>query len=179
MSERQQPQRRSRAPQTPVNGQIRARRVRLIDENDEQVGIVSREEALRRATAKDLDLVCVAPTADPPVCRLMQWSKYRLRQQQKERDQRKAARTRSAKEVKFRPAIADHDYEVKLKHVRRFVEEGHRVQVVVQMRGRQNAHPELAVRLMERVGEDVTDIANATTPNRAGNTVTISITPRA
>lgn len=164
------------ADNTPVNGSIRAREVRVIDENEEQLGVMNTQEALRLAESKNLDLVCVAPQAKPPVCRIMQWSKYRFRQQKKEKEQRKQQREQVSKDIRFSPVIADHDYQVKVKQIRGWLEAGHRVRAVVRMSGRQQAHPELAITLCERVIEDVRDVGQSTPPSHQGRDVAINLT---
>jgi translation initiation factor IF-3 len=140
-----------------VNRQIRIPEVRLIDEKGEQVGVVSRDEALSRAESAGLDLVEVAPTARPPVCRIMDFGKFKYTQRKKERGSHRASS--QLKELRVRPAIDKHDLEYRLEAGRRFLEAGHKVQVVCIFRGRQMAHPEHGYEVMRKVAETLGDIS--------------------
>jgi translation initiation factor IF-3 len=134
-----------------INDQIRISPIRLIDAEGEQVGIVSLDEARDRASEAGLDLVEVAPDARPPVCRLMDYGKYKYEEARKAREARKKQHTIQVKEVKYRPGIEEHDYEFKTRHVRRFLEDGDKVKVTMMFRGRQLSHPELGLEVLERV----------------------------
>ena len=126
-----------------VNEKIRAREVRLIDSNGEQLGVKSRQEALEIAQKRNLDLVLVAPNAKPPVCRIMDYGKYRYEQQKKEKEARKKQKVINIKEVRFTPGIGDHDFETKLKNARKFLEKGDKLKASVRFRGRAITHKEL------------------------------------
>ncbi len=116
-------------------------------------------KALELAQEQGLDLVLVGPNADPPVARILDYSKWRYEQQLAEKEARKKARRTEVKSIKFRVKIDDHDYKTKLGHIRRFLEEGHKVKVTIMFRGREMSHPELGQRLLERVAEDLKDLA--------------------
>jgi translation initiation factor IF-3 len=161
-----------------VNDQIRISPVRLIGGDGEQVGIVSLDEAKQRAEDAGLDLVEVAPEARPPVCKLMDYGKYRYEEQRKAREARKKQHTVSIKEVKYRPGIEDHDYDFKTRHVRRFLEDGDKVKVTMMFRGRQLSHPELGLEVLERVAAAVEDLGKVESqPTREGRTMSMVIVP--
>jgi translation initiation factor IF-3 len=144
---------------TRINENIGARQVRLIGADGEQIGIVSRDDALARAREADLDLVEVAPQADPPVARLLDYSKYKYEQEQKAKAARKHQQQVNVREIKLRPKIADHDYETKKGHVERFLRHKDKVKVTIMFRGREQAHPERGRALLNRLYEDLTEIA--------------------
>jgi len=133
--------------------------VRLIDENKKQIGIVPIEKALLLAEDKGLDLVEVAPNANPPVCRIMDYGKYLYELQKKAQEAKKHQKQIQIKEIKFRPKISQHDYDFKLRHIREFLEEGNKVKVTVMLRGRERAKPQLAHDFIKRVVEDTKDLA--------------------
>ncbi len=161
-----------------VNDQIRISPIRLIGADGEQVGIVALDEARQRAEEAELDLVEVAPEARPPVCKLMDYGKYRYEEQRKAREARKKQHTVSIKEVKYRPGIEDHDYEFKTRHVRRFLDDGDKVKVTMMFRGRQMSHPELGLEVLERVAAAVEDIGKVESqPTREGRTMSMVIVP--
>ena len=145
-------------PQIRINEAIRAPRVRLVDDDGSQIGIKTRDEALEYAHGKDLDLVEVAPSADPPVCRIMDYGKYRYEQEQKAKTARKHQTQINVKEIKFRPKIGVHDYETKKGHVMRFLRDRAKVKVTIMFRGREATHPERGRDLLMRLAEDVKDI---------------------
>jgi translation initiation factor IF-3 len=130
----------------------------MIDENKEQVGIVDIKEALARAKEMDLDLVEVAPKANPPVCRVMDYGKYLYDMHKKAQEAKKHQKQIQVKEIKFRPKISGHDYDFKMRHVQRFLKEGNKVKITVMLRGREKAKPELAHNIIDRVLEDVKDL---------------------
>jgi len=142
-----------------VNETIRAREVRLIDANGDQLGVKSRAEALELAQKRNLDLVLVAPGAKPPVCRIMDYGKYRYEQQKKEKEARKKQRVINVKEVRFSPSIGDHDFNTKLRNARKFLEKGDKVKASVRFRGRAITHKDLGREVLERLAEEVNDIA--------------------
>ena len=145
-------------PQIRINEAIRAPRVRLVDDDGSQIGIKTRDEALEYAHGKDLDLVEVAAGADPPVCRVMDYGKYRYEQEQKAKTARKHQTQINVKEIKFRPKIGVHDYETKKGHVMRFLRDRAKVKVTIMFRGREATHPERGRDLLMRLAEDVKDI---------------------
>jgi len=145
-------------PQTRINEAIRAPRLRVVDEKGEQLGIKTREEALSLAADRDLDLVEVAATADPPVTRIMDYGKYRYEQEQKAKLARKHQTQINVKEIKFRPKIGVHDYETKKGHVIRFLKDRAKVKVTIMFRGREATHPERGRDLLMRLAEDVQDL---------------------
>ena len=144
--------------QTRINEDIRVPRVRLIDDDGSQLGIKPTKEALAHAYSKELDLVEVAAQADPPVAKVMDYSKYRYEQEQKEKLARKHQSQIHVKEIKFRPKISIHDYETKKGHVVRFLNQRAKVKVTIMFRGRENLHPERGRDLLMRLYEDVKEI---------------------
>ncbi len=133
---------------------IYAKEIRVIDDEKKQVGILSVPEALNLARQKGLDLVEIAPEANPPVCRIMDYGKFLYDQHKKEHEAKKHQKQAQLKEIKFRPKISIHDYNFKMKHVRRFLEEGNKVKITIMIRGRERSKPELAQQLMDRILED-------------------------
>jgi translation initiation factor IF-3 len=161
-----------------VNEQIRISPIRLIDEAGAQVGIVSLDEARQRAEEKSLDLVEVAPEARPPVVRMMDYGKFKYEEARAARDARKKQHTIQVKEVKFRPGIEEHDYDFKMRHARRFLEEGNKVKLTMMFRGRQVTHPELGLKVLERVAGDLQDIAKVEAhPSFEGRQMSMVIAP--
>ncbi|PAV30417.1 translation initiation factor IF-3 [Virgibacillus profundi] len=161
-----------------VNEKIRAREVRLIDSNGDQLGVKSRQEALEIAQTRNLDLVLVAPNAKPPVCRIMDFGKYRFEQQKKEKEARKKQKVINVKEVRFTPGIGDHDYETKLKNAKKFLEKGDKVKAAVRFRGRAITHKELGRNVLDRMAEDVKDVATVETkPKMEGRNMFMMLAP--
>ncbi|MFZ4808140.1 MAG: translation initiation factor IF-3 [Hyphomicrobiaceae bacterium] len=149
-----------REPTGPrINDQIRSREVRLIDETGQNVGVVSRFDALERATAAGLDLVEISPDAEPPVCKILDFGKFKYQEQKKAAEARKKQKIVEIKEIKMRPNIDDHDYDVKMRAIKRFFEEGDKVKVTLRFRGREMAHTELGMDLLRRVKADLTEIS--------------------
>jgi translation initiation factor IF-3 len=144
---------------TRINERIRVPEVRLIDETGQQVGVMRTDEALRYAQQKDLDLVEVAPEARPPVCRVLDYSKYKYEQAQKQKAARKHQQQINVREIKFRPKIAEHDYATKKGHVERFLRHKDKVKVTIMFRGREVTHPERGVMILDRLAEDLEDLA--------------------
>lgn len=142
-----------------VNEGIRIKEVRVIGENGEQVGVLAASEALRMAREKGLDLVEVAPKAAPPVCRIMDFSKYKYEQEKKERLARKKQKVIRIKEVKIKPNIEENDYQVKLRNLKRFLERGDKAKVTLMFRGREMAHTDIGINLMNRLMKDLSGIA--------------------
>jgi translation initiation factor IF-3 len=145
-------------PRTRVNETIRVPQVRLIDDDGSQIGVKARDEALEYAWAKNLDLVEVAPDANPPVCRVMDYGKYRYDQEQKQKLARKHQSTITIKEIKLRPKIDPHDYATKKGHVVRFLRQRDKVKVTIMFRGREMSHPERGRALLERLAVDVSEL---------------------
>lgn len=142
-----------------INEEIRAREVRVIGSEGEQLGIMSGRDAQQLAYEKHLDLVEIAPTAKPPVCRIMDYGKYRYEQQKREKESRKKQKTFDIKEVKLRPGIEEHDFNVKYKNAVRFLEDGDKVKVTIMFRGRELSHPELGEVLLNKMAEQLKDAA--------------------
>ena len=164
--------------ETRVNERIRVPEVRLIGPGGEQVGIVRIEDALRVAADADLDLVEVAPNARPPVCKIMDYGKFKYETAQKARESRKNQQQTVVKEQKLRPKIDDHDYETKKGHVVRFLEAGSKVKVTIMFRGREQSRPELGYRLLQRLGADVADYGFVeTSAKQDGRNMTMVLAP--
>jgi translation initiation factor IF-3 len=164
--------------ETRVNERIRVPEVRLIGPGGEQVGIVRIEDALRVAVDADLDLVEVAPDAKPPVCKIMDYGKYKYEAAQKARESRKNQQQTVVKEQKLRPKIDPHDYETKKGHVIRFLEAGSKVKVTIMFRGREQSRPELGYRLLQRLGADVADYGFVeTSAKQDGRNMTMVLAP--
>jgi translation initiation factor IF-3 len=144
---------------TRTNDRIRVPEVRLIDETGQQVGVMKTDEALRYAQQRDLDLVEVAPEARPPVCRVLDYSKYKYEQAQKQKAARKHQQQINVREIKFRPKIAEHDYATKKGHVERFLRHKDKVKVTIMFRGREVTHPERGVMILDRLAEDLGELA--------------------
>lgn len=142
-----------------INEEIRAREVRVIGSDGEQLGIMSGREAQQLAYEKHLDLVEIAPTAKPPVCRIMDYGKYRYEQQKREKESRKKQKTFDIKEVKLRPGIEEHDFNVKFKNAVRFLEDGDKVKVTIMLRGRELSHPELGEVLLNKMAAQLKEMA--------------------
>lgn len=142
-----------------INEEIRAREVRVIGSDGEQLGIMSGREAQQLAYGKHLDLVEIAPTAKPPVCRIMDYGKYRYEQQKREKESRKKQKTFDIKEVKLRPGIEEHDFNVKFKNAVRFLEDGDKVKVTIMFRGRELSHPELGEVLLNKMAAQLKEMA--------------------
>ena len=140
-----------------INDQITAREVRLIDDNGDQLGITPLAEAIAAAVAKEMDLVEISPDAEPPVCKIMDYGKHLFELKQKQKESRKKARQIQVKEIKFRPGTDIGDYQVKLKNLIRFLEDGDKAKVTVRFRGREMAHQELGRDLLQRIEADLAD----------------------
>jgi translation initiation factor IF-3 len=138
---------------------IQARELRVIDDEKNQLGILPFQEALALARDKGLDLVEIAPTAQPPVCRIMDYGKYLYELHKKEHEAKKHQKQIQIKEIKFRPKISIHDYEFKIKHVKRFIEEGNKVKITIMLRGREKSKPELGFQVLDRVLAEMRDLA--------------------
>ena len=144
---------------TRINERIRVPEVRLIGEDGQQIGVLSTPDALRYAQDRDLDLVEVAPDARPPVCRVLDYSKYKYEQAQKLKQARKHQQQITVREIKFRPKIAQHDYDTKKGHVERFLRHKDKVKITIMFRGREGTHPERGVAILDRLAEELSELA--------------------
>ena len=161
-----------------INDRIRVPEVRLVGPAGEQVGIVRIEDALRLAVEADLDLVEVAPMAKPPVCKLMDFGKFKYEAALKERESRKNQTHTVIKEMKLRPKIDQHDYETKKGHVERFLKAGDKVKITIMFRGREQSRPELGLRLLAKLAEDVTELGFVeATPKQDGRNMIMVLAP--
>lgn len=164
--------------QTRINERIRVPEVRLIGEDGNQVGVVPRDEALRYAQSRDLDLVEVAADARPPVCRVLDYSKYKYEQEQKAKAARKHQKQVTVREIKLRPKIAENDYSTKKGHVERFLRHQDRVKITIMFRGRETTHPERGERLLMRLADDVAELGTIEQrPNLDGRNMTMLLAP--
>jgi len=141
-----------------VNEKIMARDVRVIDENGEMKGVMPVYKALKLAEEAGLDLVEVSPTAEPPVCKILDYGKYKYEQQKKAAEARKNQKVVELKEIKVRPGIEEHDYDVKMRNARRFLESGDKVKVTMRFKGREMSHQHIGMDLLKRMREDLSDI---------------------
>jgi translation initiation factor IF-3 len=163
---------------TRINDRIRVPQVRLIDETGAQLGVMDTNDALKVAQGKDLDLVEVAPEAKPPVCRILDYSKYKYEQAQKVKQAKKHQQQINVREIKFRPKIAAHDYATKKGHVERFLKAKDKVKVTIMFRGREVTHPERGVALLDRLAEELAELAIVEQrPNLDGRNMTMVLGP--
>jgi translation initiation factor IF-3 len=162
-----------------INEEISVLRVRLVDERGGMVGVVGRNEALTMAADAGLDLVEIAPGADPPVCKILDYGKYKYEEQKKKNEARKKQKIIEVKEIKLRPSIDDHDYQVKMRSMNKFIEEGDKVKVTMRFRGRELAHQELGMNVLMRVKDDLDGIAKVEqTPRMEGRQMTMVVSPK-
>ena len=146
--------------------------MRVIDDNGEQLGIMPPQQALVIAKQKDLDLVEVSPTASPPVCRILDFGRYQYQEQKRAREAKKHQKTTELKEIKFRPKVDEHDYQFKKKHIERFLGDGDKVKATIFFRGREMAHPEIGRRILQRLIDELGELATLeTVPRMEGNTM--------
>ena len=161
-----------------VNERIRAREVRLIDPDGKQLGVKALPDALSFARQLDLDLVEVAPDANPPVCRIMDYNRFKYETAQKAKESRKKATNTSIKEMKYRPKIGTGDFLTKTRQVARFLEEGHKVKVTIMFRGREVSHPELGMKILEDLAEEVSAVAKVeAAPKLDGRNMVMVLAP--
>jgi translation initiation factor IF-3 len=164
--------------ETRINERIRVPQVRLIGEDGNQIGVIDTPKALRYAQERDLDLVEVAPEARPPVCRVLDYSKYKYEQEQKAKAARRHQKQVNVREIKLRPKIADNDYETKKNHVVRFLRGDDRVKVTIMFRGREQTHPERGEMLLDRLAEDVAELGTVEqAPQQDGRNMTMLLAP--
>ncbi len=162
-----------------INHRIRIPEVRVIGADNEAIGIVSTQEALRMAEEKGLDLVEISPRAFPPVCKIMDYGKYKYEEAKKKQQAKKRASTVETKEIKFRPKTEEHDLAFKVKHIRRFMLDGNKVRLVVVFRGREITHPQTGANMLNRVVEATADIATVeATPNMEGRRMLMVVAPK-
>lgn len=166
-------------PREPrINDRIRITPIRLIDADGEQAGIIPVKEALDRAKEANLDLVEVSGNSKPPVCRIMDYGRYKYEASKKQKDARKKQHSTEIKEMRFRPKVETHDYEFKTKHIREFLEDGNKVKIFVMFRGREMAHTEFGRNLLERVVKDMAELATVETyPKQEGRRMNMVLAP--
>ena len=162
-----------------MNQDIRAPRILLIDQNGEKQGVMPTSSAMEAAEEAGLDLVEIVPNAEPPVCKIMDYGKFRFQEQKKKAEARKRQKVVELKEIKLRPNIDTHDYEVKTKAMHRFFGEGDKVKVTLRFRGREMAHPELGMKLLQKVQEDFDEIAKVEySPRMEGRQMIMILAPK-
>jgi translation initiation factor IF-3 len=162
-----------------VNSEIRVPQVRLIDSKGNQVGVVPTREAMQMAYEVGLDLVEVAPLAEPPVCKILDIGKFKYEEQKKKNEARKKQRVIEVKEIKMRPSIDEHDYQTKMKAMRRFLEEGDKVKVTIRFRGREMVHQDLGLKVLDRVREELEPVSKPEQfPRLEGRQMVMVIAPR-
>jgi translation initiation factor IF-3 len=162
-----------------INHRIEARDVRLIGAEGENVGVVPIRQALMMAEEANLDLVEISPDAKPPVCKILDYGKFKFQEQKKAAEARKKQKVIEIKEIKMRPMIDDHDYDVKMRAIRRFFEEGDKVKITLRFRGREMAHQELGQQLLDRVRKDTGEIAKVESePRFEGRQIVMVLAPR-
>ncbi len=153
--------------------------IRVVGADGEMVGVVSVEEAIEMAYEVGLDLVEVSPNADPPVCKILDYGKFKYEKQKKQHEARKKQKTIDVKEIKMRPSIDVHDYEVKMRNARRFLDDGDKVKITIRFRGREMAHQELGMKVLDRVREELDDLTKVEQfPKLEGRMMTMVIAPK-
>src|SRR5690349_16368872 len=171
--------RRPQGDRLRINHRIRVPEVRVIGDDGEQLGVMTTQEALRIAEERGVDLVEISPRAFPPVCRVMDYGKYKYEQAKKKQQARKHASTVEIKEIKFRPKTEEHDMDFKVKHVRRFLEEGNKVRLVIVFRGREITHPQTGANVLNRVVDATQDICTVeVNPNMEGRRMVMILAPK-
>jgi translation initiation factor IF-3 len=162
-----------------INQEIRSRDVQLIDDTGANRGVTPTQEAIALAQAAGLDLVEISPNTTPPICKILDYGKYKYQAQKKAAEARKKQKTVEVKEIKLRPGIDTHDYDVKMRSMRRFFEEGDKVKVTLRFRGREMAHQDLGYKLLDRVKEDTATIAKVElSPMSEGRQIVMILAPR-
>ena len=163
-----------------INREIRAAEVRVIDADGKQAGVLPIKEAIRLAEEQGLDLVEVAPGASPPVCRVMNYGKYKYQQNKRSQEAKKHQTVIHVKEVKVRPRTEDHDFQFKVRHIKRFIEEGNKVKISLLFRGREIAHPEFGREMLTRIQEEIKDLAVVEQlPRMEGRIMVMILSPKA
>ncbi len=162
-----------------INERIRFPKIRVIDSDGSQLGIITPQEALQVAIEKELDLVLVSDKADPPVCRIMDYGKYKFEQEKKAREARKKQHTADVKEVKMRYKIEEHDYQVRINQAKRFLEAGDKVKATITFRGREIQHSDLAEELLQRMSQDLQEVAEIQqAPKKEGRNMMMLLSPK-
>ena len=162
-----------------INEQIRDREIRLVDSDGSQLGVMPLQKARELAEQRNLDLVKIAPQATPPVCKIIDYGKFRVEQSKREKEQRKNQRTVEIKEVRLSLNIDTHDFETKRNHAVRFIGEGNKVKASIRFRGREMGHPELGQEIMRRFAESMADVANVEKPAKLeGRTMLMFLAPK-
>jgi translation initiation factor IF-3 len=162
-----------------VNKEIHAKELRLIGPDGKQLGIMSSREALKKAEEIGLDLVEIAPTANPPVCRIMDYGKYKYEQAKKRHAARQHQKTMQVKEIKVRPHIDEHDLEFKIRNIKKFLQAGNRTKITIMFRGREMAYPEMGKSTLEKIAMEVTDMGNIEHPPRMeGKNMILVLVPK-
>ncbi len=162
-----------------INREITAARVRLIGVEGEQLGVLSFMEAIAAAEEAELDLVEIAPQADPPVCRIMDYGKFRFQESKRQHDAKRRQKQTQVKEIKFRPRTDDADYQIKLRNILRFIEDGDRAKITLRFRGREMSHPELGMEVLNRVEKDLTEVGVVEQrPRMEGRQMVMIVAPR-
>ncbi|NLZ11056.1 MAG: translation initiation factor IF-3 [Alcaligenaceae bacterium] len=162
-----------------INGEIRVPEVRLIGVDGEQLGIVKIADALQLSEEHEVDLVEIAPNAEPPVCRLMDYGKFKYQEQKRLAEAKSKQKVIQVKEVKFRPGTDEGDYQVKLRNLKRFIEDGDKAKVTLRFRGREMAHQELGMRVLERIRDDLTEMCQVEAmPKLEGRQMVMVLAPR-
>ena len=162
-----------------MNYAIQAQKIRLVDENGEMVGVVARQKGLEMAAAAGLDLVEISPNAEPPVCKILDYGKFKFEAQKKKAEAKKKQKVVEIKEIKLRPGIDDNDYNVKLKSMQRFIGEGNKVKITMRFRGREMSHQEIGEEVLTRVKTDMGDIAKVEQQAKVeGRQITLVLAPK-
>ncbi|MGY8998384.1 MAG: translation initiation factor IF-3 [Rhodospirillales bacterium] len=162
-----------------INEDINSENVRLVLADGEMAGVVSKEEAIERAYEAGMDLVTISPNADPPVCKILDYGKFRYEAQKKKNEAKKKQNVTVVKEIKIRPGIETHDYQVKLRAMNKFIGEGDKVKVTLRFRGREMAHQDLGGKILDRVREDMDGVAKVEQfPKMEGRQITMVISPK-
>jgi len=162
-----------------VNEQISIPEVRVVDADGEMVGVISTQEGIEMAAEVGLDLVEVSPNADPPVCKILDYGKYKYEAQKKANEARKKQKVILIKEIKMRPGIDEHDYQVKMRNVRRFIDDGDKVKMTIRFRGREMAHQNLGMDVLHRVRDEMLELAKVEQfPRSEGRMMTMVLTPK-
>ena len=162
-----------------VNERIFAKTLRVIGPKGEQLGVFPREIALKKSEEFDLDLVEVAPHASPPVCRIIDFAKFKYEQQKREREVKKHSKQAQMKEVRISPRIGDHDYDVKMKHVKEFLEKRHKVRVRMWFRGREISHKDIGMRVIDKLLKDIVKVGRVDRePHMLGKTMVLILSPK-
>lgn len=162
-----------------INERLRFPKIRVIDTNGDQLGIMTPQEALRMAEQKELDLVLVSDKADPPVCRIMDYGKFKFEQEKKAREAKKKQHTAEVKEVKMRYKIEEHDYQVRINQAERFLKDGDKVKATIMFRGREIQHTDLAEELLKRMAADLQEVAEVQqAPKKEGRSMMMLLSPK-